>query len=161
MTQAISKNKNYKPTHTALKSLEGRKLITKTGTKDYRGQQFPRYWLTDEGMYLALMEGVSAERLLEKSKILYPDAKIIHCFLEIIPFFDSEFIKMSYSAVKGKGKLEPIEVLQLILSGVGTAMDVETGKRIALTLKKYPQQYEALKAAIQFMIDQLQQIIKD
>ena len=157
--QAISKS--YKPTWIAFNTLEKKKLIIKTDTKSYRGREYPRYWLTDEGMIMALMEGASADKLQEQTRILYPEAKIIHCFLEIMPFFDPEVIKMAYSSVKGKGKLEPVEVAQLILSGAAMPMDVETGRKVAATLKKYPEQYKALKIAIQFLIDQLKQVIAD
>lgn len=154
-------SKSYKPTWTAFNSLENKKLIIKTDIKNYRGQEYPRFWLTDEGMILALLECASSEKLLRQTQILYPEVKIMHCFLEIMPFFDPEVVKMAYSSVKGKGKLEPVEVAQLILSGAAMPMDVETGKKVAATLKKYPQQYEALKIAIQFLIDQLKQVIAD
>jgi hypothetical protein len=159
LTQAISKS--YKPTHTAFKSLVRKKLIIKTGAKSYRGQQFPRYWLTDEGMIMALLEGANAERLLQKTKELYPDAEITHCFLEIMPLFDPVIIKTSYSYVKGKGKLGFAEVAQLILSGAAGAMEVETAEKISKILKKYPLQFTTFKFVVQEMITLLSKLIED
>jgi hypothetical protein len=159
LTQAISKS--YKPTHTAFKSLVRKKLITKTGAKSYRGQHFPRYWLTDEGMIMALMEGANADKLLQLTKNLYPEAEIAHCFLEIIPLFDPVIVRTSYSYVKGKGKLQFAEVAQLILSGAAESMDIETGKKISVILKKYPDQYIQFKFVVQEMITLLSQLISD
>jgi hypothetical protein len=84
-----------------------------------------------------------------------------HCFLEIIPLFDPEIMRMAYGYVKGKGTIEFTEVAQVILSGAAAAMDIETGKKIAIILKKYPKYYAALKTVVQEMINQLSQLIVD
>jgi hypothetical protein len=157
--EAISKS--YKPSWIAFNSLEKKRLIGKADILDYRGRKYPRYWLTDEGMIMALMEGASSNKLLERTKILYPDAKIMHCFLEIMPFFDPEVIRMAYSNVKGKGKLGFIEVATLILSEAAMPMDIETGKKVATILREYPDEYAQLKMVVQEMINQLSQLIAD
>ncbi|MGE5187604.1 MAG: hypothetical protein ACM3JE_01105, partial [Betaproteobacteria bacterium] len=102
---------------------------------------------------MALMEGADANKLLAQTKALYPDAEIAHCFLEIIPLFDPEIMRMAYGYVKGKGTIEFTEVAQVILSGAAAAMDIETGKKIAIILKKYPKYYAALKTVVQEMIN--------
>jgi hypothetical protein len=157
--KAISKF--YKATWIAFNSLKKKKLIRKTDVKEYRGRKYPRFWLTDEGMIMALMEGANVDKLLEQTRSLFPDAEITHCFLEIMPLFDPEVIKMAYSNVKGKGKLGTIEVVTLILSGAAMPMEVETGKEVATILKKYPVQYALLKNAVELMIEQLKQLITD
>jgi hypothetical protein len=154
-------DKGYRPTHTSIKSLVRKKLITKTGARDYRGQHFPCYWLTDEGMIMALLEGADSNKLLAQTKTLFPDAEVTHCFLEIIPLFDPEIMRMAYGYAKGKGKLEFTEVAQVILSGAAASMDMETGRKIALILKKYPKYYDALKTVVKEMINQLSQLIID
>jgi hypothetical protein len=154
-------SKFYKATWIAFNSLEKKKLIRKTDVKEYRGREYDRFWLTDEGMIMALMEGVNADKLLEQTRIIFPDAEITHCFLEIMPLFDPEVVKMAYSNVKGKGTLGPIEVVTLILSGAAMPMEIETGKKIASILKKYPVQYALLKNAVELMIEQLKQLIID
>ena len=153
--------KSYKPTWIAFNSLEEKKLIVKTGTKDYRGQEYPRFWLTDEGMILALMDGADASKLLAETKILYPDAEVAHIFLEVIPLFDHEVLKMTYGYAKGKGKLEFAEVAQITLSGALSGMEIETGKRVANVLKKHPTHYAALKMVVQEMINTLNQLIEE
>lgn len=157
--QTISKS--YKPTWTAFNSLQKKKLIAKTHIKSYRGREYPLYWLTDEGIIMAVMEGASSEKLLQQTKSLYPDAKINHCFLEIMPFFNPEVMKMAYSTVKGKGKLGFVEIATLFLTQGTMPMDIETGKKVVATLRKYPDEYAKLKMAVQLMIDQLNQLITD
>jgi hypothetical protein len=153
--------KSYKPTWIAFNSLEEKKLIVKTGAKDYRGQKYPRFWLTDEGMILALMDGADANKLLAETKLLYPNAEVAHIFLEIIPLFDPEVLKMTYGYAKGKGKLEFAEVAQITLSGALSGMEIETGKKVANVLKKHPTHYAALKMVVQEMINTLNQLIQD
>ena len=157
--KAISKS--YKPAWTAFNSLKEKKLIRKADVKEYRGREYDRYWLTDEGMIMAMMEGASSEKLLKQTKILYPDAEIIHCFLEMMPFIDPEVMKMSYASVKGKGKFGFIEVATLFLSQAAMPMDIETAKELKKVLKKYPVQYNMLKLAIQTMIDQLSELVSE
>jgi hypothetical protein len=154
-------SKFYKATWIAFNSLEKKKLIRKTDVKEYRGREYDRFWLTDEGMIMALMEGANADKLLEQTRIIFPDAEITQCFLEIMPLFDPEVVKMAYSNVKGKGTLGPIEVVTLILSGAAMPMEIDTGKKIASILKKYPVQYALLKNAVELMIEQLKQLIVD
>lgn len=158
---ATAISKGYRPTWTAFNSLENKKLVIKTGNKNYRNQDFPCYWLTDEGMIIALMEGAGASKLLEQTKILYPDAVAAHIFLEVIPLFDQQILKMARSYAKSKGKIEFVEVAQVILSGAASGMEIETGKKIAVTLKKYPKNYEALKLVVHEMIKQLNYLIED
>jgi hypothetical protein len=157
--KAISKH--YKPTWTAFKSLEKKNLIKKTTTKVHRKQKYPRYWLTDEGIIIALMEGASPDKLLEQTKILYPNAKTTHCFLEMIPFIHPEVTRMAYSSIKEKGKLGFIKVATLFLSQTAIAMDDETAKKLITILKKYPDKYNILKTKIQEMINQLNQLITE
>jgi hypothetical protein len=157
--KAISKS--YKPTWIAFNSLEKKKLIRKTDVKEYRGRKYPRYWLTDEGMIMAMMEGASSKKLLEQTKLLYPDVEIIHCFLEMMPFIDPEVTRMSYASVKGKGKFGFIEVATLFLSQAAMPMDIETAKELKAVLKKYPDQYNMLKLAVQTMIDQITELISE
>ena len=110
---------------------------------------------------MAMMEGASSKKLLEQTRVLYPDAEIIHCFLEMMPFIEPEVTRMAYANVKGKGKFGFIEVATLFLSQAAKPMDIETAKELKTVLKKYPDQYNMLKLAVQTMIDQLTQLISD
>jgi hypothetical protein len=156
---AKSISKYYKSTWDAFKSLEEKKLIKKAGTTSINNNEYPCYWLTDEGIMMAIMEGASPQKLLAQAKNLYPEAKTTHVFLEIAPFFHPEVVKMAYSSVKGKGKIGVAEVIMLYLSQPAIAMDTETARKITAILKNYPDVYSKLKNAVKEMINRLSQLI--
>lgn len=151
-------HKKYKPTWYALKNLEKQKLIKQATTKPYNNIEYPRYWLTDEGIIKALIEGANSYKLLEQTKRIYPENENIHCFLEIAPLFDPQVLRITYSSVKGKGKLGFREIIMLFLSQPSIAMDAEKTKKLTTILKKYPDEYNILKNAVQEMINQLKQL---
>jgi hypothetical protein len=155
--KAISKT--YKASWIAFNSLEKKNLIEKTDVKKYRGREYPRYWLTSEGIVMALMEGASFDKLLEQTKILHPDAKILHCFLEIMAYIKPEVLEMAYSLVKGKKEPGINELSTLAFSA--NTMDYETAEEFKATLEKYPDEYNKFKTRIQAMINQLNQLIKE
>lgn len=153
-------SKSYKPTWIAFNSLENKGLIVKTDQKQYRGRKYDRYWLTDEGMITAIMEGCNTNKLLEQAKGVYPSAEIAHCFLEIMPVLDPEVKRIFFSSIKGKGKIGLLDLATLSLSQASIP-DVETVKRFTQTLKKYPNQYQQLRQAVLLMIEQLKQLIDE
>lgn len=158
--KAISKH--YRPSHYSFKSLEKKKLVKKTRLKKYhRTQKYPRYWLTDKGIIMALLEGASPDKLLKQAKRLYPKAEAAHAFLEIAPSFHPEVVKMAYSSVMGKGKIGVAEVILLYLSQPAIALDAELAKKITAALKKYPDEYSKLKTAVEEMINRLNQLITE
>ena len=154
-------SKHYKPTWIAFKSLERKQLIKKTAIKSHAGREYPSYWLTDEGIIMALMEGANPDKLLKQTKIVYPNAKTTHCFLETAPLINPEIVKMAYSSIKGKGNLGFREVATLFVSQAAIAMDIKAGKKLTAVLKKYPDEYRILKTAIQEMINRLSQLIAE
>ena len=158
--KAISKQ--YRPTWTAFKSLAKKNLITETRLrKFYRRQKYPRYWLTDKGMVMALMESANPDKLLKQTKILYPNAENTHCFLEIAPLIHPEVMKIAYSSIRGRDKLGINEIIILYLSQPSIAIDDKTANDFIATLKKYPNQYTMFKNIAQKMINQLSKLITE
>lgn len=78
-----------------------------------------------------------------------------------MPFIQPEIIKMSYSNVKVKEKIGFNELAILCLSQTAFGMDIETGKNLSKIFKKYPNEYEQFKKAVQIMINQLNQLITE
>ena len=154
--KAISKH--YKSTWDAYKRLEEKKLIQPASTKPYNTIDYPRYWLTDEGIMRALIEGAKPERMLKQVKILYPDAKPTHVFLTIAQFVHSEVLKMVYSSVKGKNKIGLREILIVFLSQPSIAMDDDAAKKIATALKEYPEEYALIREKLEEMKNQLERV---
>ena len=152
-------SKYYKSTWDAFTRLEEKKLIKQVGTITYNNVEYHGYWLTEQGIVMALMEGVNPQRLLKRTKRLYPEAKTTHAFLEIAPSFPPEIVKMTYSSVKGKGKIGIAEIIMLYLSHPTIAMEPDTARRITKILENYPDLYSKLKTAVQEMINRLSQLI--
>ncbi len=153
--------KSYKPTWVAFNSLENKNLISKINVKQYHGREYPRFWLTAEGIVMALMEGANFEILLEQAKTLYPDAKTLHCFLEIMPYTKPELLKLAYSIIKGKKEVGMSELATLTFSRSANQMSIEDERAFMATLEKYPEEYKEFKTKIQSAINQLSQLITE
>ncbi|MFC1487175.1 hypothetical protein ACFLRN_05760 [Thermoproteota archaeon] len=153
--------KSYKPTWLAFKSLKKKKLIKETGIKEYNNRKFPTYWLTDEGIIISMLEGADKALLLEESKRFFPDAKIVHCFLEIIQHMNPIMIKLAGNIINNKGKMDFADLMNLLISDVNYESDEKAMKKIVEGLKKYPEEYEKAKIIIHQMINQLKQLISD
>jgi hypothetical protein len=66
---------HYKSTWNAFKKLEDKKLINTVGSKSHQGQEFPCYWVSADGAFIAQCEGAKAKNLIEKSKKNLPRQK--------------------------------------------------------------------------------------
>ena len=98
---------HYKPTWLAIKSLTEKGYIQAIGAKEYRGRQYPLYWLTGNGILLAFMEGTRLTHLLTETQRIYPDNITLACYLEIASKLDPNIFRTAFSALDKKGKIEP------------------------------------------------------
>ena len=153
--------KSYKPTHTAFKSLEKKKLIKKIRIWKYREQPFSQYWLTDGGIILAILEGANQEKLSYQAKQLRPNDKPLEIFLEIARYIDPQIIEMTHSSVIEKKSLDIMDILNILFLQAPSEMSLENLQKLTTALKKYPEEYNQLKVAKEIIINQLNQIIPD
>jgi len=158
---SLKLSKSYKPTSTAFKTLEKMNLITETKIKEYRSRRYSEFWLTDEGIVLAILEGVNHEKMSKQAQKLHPDDKELHLFLDIAPYIDRQIIEMTYSSVKESGDIDFMVVLNVLFLQAPTEMDMDNAQKLSTALKKYPEEYKILKQAKKFIIKQLNQIIPD
>lgn len=158
---SLKLKKSYKPTSTAFKTLKKRNLIAETEIKNYRNREYSEYWLTDQGIILALLEGANQEKLSEHAKNVRPDNKALHLFLELAPYIDNQITEMTYSSVREEGELDFMDVMNLLFLQAPTETDIENAKNLSKVLKKYPEEYKILKEAKEFIIKQLNAIIPD
>jgi len=113
-TIAVGVSRSYKPTWTALNSLEAKKLIKETDVKTWRGREYSQFWFTDDGTVIALADGADPDRLLELTKQIYPENQMLACYLEVLSKMSQDIIKIAYSALETKGKLEPTDVINIL-----------------------------------------------
>lgn len=155
---ALARATHYKPTWLAIKSLGKKGLVQEIGTKEYRGRKYPTYWLTDEGILVALIEGANPETLLKKTREIFPENHTLLYCIEIIPKLNPRVLEIGYSAVRTKGKLEPIDLATILLTQMQTETSVQTFWEIVEILKKYPKQYNSFKKQIEQMLENLSRL---
>jgi len=153
-------SKHYKPSWIAFKSLEEKGLVKKIGKKSYRGREYPEFWLTVEGVLVAMLEGASSIDLLNKVNEVYPENKILQYCLEVAPKLNPEVFRLFLSAIRSKGKLEPIDMATIFLTQMQTDTSSKTFKELGEILKKYPQEHSRLKKRLSEMRTDLDQIEK-
>ena len=139
---------HYKSTWTAFDTLEEKKLIKKTNVKIYRNREYPRYWLTQAGVFVALVEGANTRTLLERTIKTYPDDKTLQCILEISPLVGLEGFRIALSAIQDKGKLDDLDAARIILAGAQGDISIQQLKEFIRILRKYPKDYEKTKNQI-------------
>jgi hypothetical protein len=144
--QTINETKNglkghYKSTWIAFNVLQQKGLIKKTDAKIYRNREYPRFWLTQGGIFVALVEGADAGSLLQRTVNVFPDEKTLQCCLELSPLLGLEGFRIGLSALQDKGKLDSSDMMKMLLAFAQKDMSMQQFKGIIETLKKYPKEY--------------------
>lgn len=153
--------KSYKPTWSAFNSLEKKKIIQKVDVKKYQSREYPLFWLTAEGMIEAMLEGVDRVLLLEKARKIFPDERILHCFLEMVQQMNPLILGLAGSIVRSKGRLGFVEYMSVLISDATYETDEDTMNQLVSVLKRYPEEYAKTKDYIEKMIKQLNRLIND
>ena len=66
-------------------------------------------------------------------------------------------IKIAYSALEAKGKLEPTEVLNILLTETSKISD-QLQQEVIDTLKTYPKEYDAFKKRMDTILESLDKL---
>lgn len=137
-------------------------LIKKTHVKTYRGREYPRFWLSSAGVFMALVEGASSQDLLDKTIKAYPNDEVLQCCLEMAPFTGIEGFRVGLSAILSKGKLEESDAIAIMLVQSQKDLSTQQSKQFFEILKKHPEQYEKLKKQIEQLtefVDKMEKLI--
>lgn len=137
--------KQYKSSWTAFNTLEQKGLIKKTDLKIYRNRKYPQFWLTQAGIFVALVEGADAPNLLQRTVKIYPNNKTLQCCLELSPLLGLEGFKIGLSAIQHKGKLDDSDMMNILLAHAQKDVSIQQFKGLIGILKKYPKEYEGTK----------------
>jgi hypothetical protein len=161
INETVKKIKHsYKPSWTAFNSLEEKGFVKKGKTKEYRGNEYPLYWLTDGGVIMALIEGVSPIDLLAKTKEVYPNNQNLQYSLEMAPHLNQDIFRILLTAFYSKGKLEPIDLETMFVTQMETDNTLEEVVRTVETMKKYPKEYKHFKEGLSRMQENLNKLAK-
>jgi len=150
---------HYKSAWIASNALEAKGLVKKTDVKIYRNREYPRYWLTQAGVFVALVEGANPHNLLERTIKTYPDDKTLQCVLEISPVVGLEGFRIALSAVQDKGKLDDSDTMRMLLAGAQKDVSIQQFKELLTIIKKYPNEYERTKKRIGAMSTLLAKLV--
>ena len=149
---------SYKPSWIAFNSLEDKGIVKKGKTKEYRGNEYPLYWLTEGGVIVALVEGASPIELLTKSKEVYPNNQNLQYALEMAPHLNPEIFRILLITVQSKGKLTTADLARMSLTQMETDNTLEEVRSALETMKKYPKEYERLKKQLSSMQENLDKL---
>lgn len=152
---------SYKPSWVAFNNLEKKGIIKKSGMKEYRNQEYPLFWLTEEGVILALIEGASPIELLTTTKQVYPENQVLQFGLEMAPHLDVEIFRYALTTVRTKGKLEPADIVYIMITPMQTDTTMEKFIQALEAYRKYPKQYKQFKQKIAEMQENFNKLVKE
>jgi hypothetical protein len=134
----------YRSTWNAFKQLEKKKLIKAVRTKFYNSQEYPRYWITDNGgIFVALCEGAKAYNLLKRTLEFYPERRDLQYFLEAAPIVGIETFRIAYFAVLHKGKFDESDQAAMMAAQLQHPITSEGLEQFEKILQKYPERQQS------------------
>jgi hypothetical protein len=131
---------NYRSGWDALRELEKKNLIKAVSHKLYRGRVYPRYWVTENGILLALSEKTKPGILLRRTQEIYPENRNLQFLIEAIPILGESAFNMVRLAVKTSGKIDQNDLISIFAAQ--KKLDDEELRRYNSILKKYPERYK-------------------
>ena len=161
INETVKKIKHsYKPSWTAFHSLEKKGIVRKGKTKEYRGNEYPLYWLTEEGVIAALIEGALPTDLLTKTKEVYPNSQNLQYGLEMAPHLNRDIFRILLTTFQSKGKLEPVDLGTMFFTQMETDTTLEQMVKTVETMKKYPKEYQRFKELLSRMQEHFDKLAK-
>jgi len=130
---------HYKSSWIAFNVLEQKSLIRKATSKDYRGRQYPCFWLTDLGIFLALHQGAKPETLLKTTLEIYPEDKSLQFLIEAVPIIGKNALDVLYLTALNKGMIEQEDVTSILAAQMQKKFTPEQIRRFIAVLRKYPE----------------------
>ncbi len=107
---------HYKSVHTAFYSLENKGMVTRVGKASYRGRGYDLFWLTENGLLMALLNGADSNLVLSTVKRTFPKHDDTILFAQIVSRLPRKILKVissMYPSISFKVRVQ--EVLKLVL----------------------------------------------
>jgi hypothetical protein len=141
-----------------LQELRNNGLIKKKDQRMSLGRERDCYWLTDSGLFLALIEGAEPKKVLKKTEEIYPENKLLQCIIEITAVLGTSMHKIAYSAVSTKGKLEQDDKTAMMTAQLQKELSLEQIQELFAIMRKYPEQVGDMQAKIMEMIEKIKKV---
>ncbi len=92
------------------------------------------------------------------TKQIYPKNETLACYLIVVSKMNPDVIKIAYSAIVAKGKVETIDVINIILTESQTKSSDQQQKEIIDTIKTYPKEYDLFKKRMDKILESLDKL---
>jgi len=132
----------YKSSWTAFNTLKEKGLIKHVASKPYRGREYPQFWLTELGVFLALYLGAIPQTLLRRTIEIYPENKSLQFLIEAVPILGKNAFNVLYLAILNKGVIKQEDLTSIFAMQMQKKLTPEQMKQFITVLKKYPEQYQ-------------------
>jgi len=121
-------NRRY-PTSTyrAFHELEEKGMIIDVEKKEYRGQKFSKYWLSERGVAFALLNGANPNTL-ERIALNVIEREEIETYLEIRGLSPPKMSTIIDKAILFRGIIDPDELSKLIFSEMASLKKADFDK---------------------------------
>jgi hypothetical protein len=147
---------HYKSTWNAFNSLEKKSLIKPVNSKNYKGQEYSRYWVTEDGALIALCEGTKTTNVIQRTLKIYPENKKLHYLLEAVSILGTEAFNYGYFAIVSKGKLDQNDISKMIITQC--SLSPQRIIQYSELLAKYPDEKQKFDKLITEMTDKLKNL---
>jgi hypothetical protein len=145
---------HYKSSWIAFKALKKKGLIKDVASKEYRGNTYPCFWLTERGVYLALSQGAKPQTVLKRTLEIYPEDRNLQFLIEAVPILGKNAFDVLYLAALTNGQMEQTNVTSILARQMQSKFAPEIIRQFIAVTKKYPEQNQRL-------VDSLEQIRKN
>ena len=133
---------HYKSAWTAFDTLKKKGLIQEVKSKDYRGREYPQFWITEKGIFLALCEGAKSDILLRRTREIYPEERDLQFLIETVPILGKHAFDVLRLAVLTDGQIEQADVESILVAQIQNQSTPEATRQYIAVLKKYPEQHQ-------------------
>lgn len=130
---------HYKSTWIAFDILRKKGLITEVSSKLYRGKHYPRFWVTELGIYLALYEGAKPKDLLRTTLVIYPENKNLQFLIEAVPILGENAFEVLYLTALNNGHIEQADVFSILAKQMQKPLTTKEIDQFIAVLNKYPE----------------------
>jgi hypothetical protein len=131
---------HYKSCWSAFKQLEKKKLIKPVESKGSQGQEYPRYWVSEDGAFVALCEGAKAKSVIKRTLEIYPKRRDLQYLLEAVTILGVDAFDVAYFAYVRKGKLEQSDLAIVLATQMQHELSPEGVIKFSELLQRYPEQ---------------------
>jgi hypothetical protein len=135
-------NGHYKSCWNAFKKLENKKLIKPVSSKSHHGREFPRYWVTAEGAFIALCEGAKARKIIRRTLEFYPDRRDLQYLLEAVTILGKDAFDIAYWSFISKGKFEQSDLAIIMATQMQHKLSSDGVEQFSELLQRFPEQQQ-------------------